>query len=219
MPTLVTTRTHFIQSACLLAARGFYFWCSDTVRPERVVEDWKLITRHRANAGRIEQLAQRRRGEPRSRVLVVDTGEEKWPWWLLATAPLPDEAMADLRDRRTRLKLGKFELVRDPGPNGATWTWRCVEKEWAKLCADAIHKAQARDPRPAQMIAERMARWPSAGGLNRQRRELFHRMWRTSRGRVKPPPIIYHRFLSTDSKTSTTADAKMRGKQEQTKTS
>lgn len=204
MPNLVTDRSRFMQSACLLASRGFLFWCSGAIRPDRADADWKLLAVHRANLSRNEQLDQRRRAEPRVRVLVVDTGaeQERWPWWLMATDRLPGETMYDVREKHPHLTLDHFELVRESGPNGTNWTWRYELDGWAKLCADAQHLARAKNPRPAQMLIEQIARWPSAGGLNRQRRELFRRIWKTSKGRVVPPRVLYHRFLRSASAAS-----------------
>jgi len=203
-PVPVLNRLQLMQFLQVYAGRGFVYWTSNHVRIDRVDDGWKLPAKHDANASHAVQQRRRRNGLPRVRLVVLDPHSSTHntvdgthaQWWLVATGPLEDEDLMDARRGDQRIVLGDmFELVRlSSTGNGPSWTWRGQPDGWAEFARRGHHYAQQTDLRKAEQLMIDLARWPSASGLNWQRRQLFSEMKWISKGRLQPPKIAYARF-------------------------
>lgn len=185
-----------MQFAQLRAGHGLVWWTCGRVQFQKV-ESWSLPHKYRCNADRSTQRRQRAAGEARTRLVVLrpnDTDREAMTarWWLFATDPIPGEALQDLRDRRHRIRIDPFELVRLTTPgNGARWTWRVQDEAWRHYMRAGLHCSSRRDLAQAQTLIDDMSRWPGMAGINRQRHELYRLMQRNAGGRLTLPRNLY----------------------------
>lgn len=199
-PTILTL-VYLMQAMKLAVSRGMRYWIHNQVRLERIEPfHQNMRTRRGVNADDLQQLRQRRNQIPRCRLFFRAPKEDELltDWWLLATASLDGEQMSDALDRKHRVVIGNFELVRISRPgNGPCWTWRCAPEAWARYEQKGLHLARQRDLREAQQFMDQLAKWPGEGGLRQQRLALFRTMSGYSRGKLKVPFLPFARFLRT----------------------
>lgn len=200
----ILNRLQLMQFLQVYAGREFVYWTSGHVRAERIDCGWTLPAKHEANPSHAVQQRRRRNGLARARLIVLDPGSSTYEtrdddharWWLVATGPLDGEDLLDARRGDQRIVLGgMFELVRlNIAGNGPSWTWHARADGWADFVRRGHHYAQMKDLRKAERFMADLAKWPSASGLNQQRRELFGQMKWLSKGRLQPPKVIFARF-------------------------
>lgn len=200
----ILNRLQLMQFLQIYAGREFVYWTSDHVRTERIDHGWTLPAKHEANPSHAVQQRRRRHGLSRARLIVLDPRASTFEtrdaghaqWWLVANGPLEGEDLLDARRGDQRIVLGgMFELVQlTSAGNGLAWTWRARSDGWGDFVRRGHHYAQMKDLRKAERFMADLAKWPSASGLNRQRRELFGQMKWLSRGRLQLPEVIFARF-------------------------
>lgn len=97
------------------------------------------------------------------------------------------EHLMDARDKRHRIRVMWYELVRAPRPGTMpNWTWRVPPAEWRVHIEHAIALARHSDPAQAQRLVDLEVRRPGFRGIRAQRRQLF-RLMALARGRRQPP--------------------------------
>ena len=197
----ILTLVYLMQAMKLAVSRGMHYWIHNQVRLDRIKPfHWSMRTKRGVNADDLEQLRQRRNRVPRCRLFfrAPKEGEPFADWWLLATAPIEGERMGDALDRKQRVTIGNFELVRISRPgNGPCWTWRCVPEAWARYEQKGLHLARQHDLREARQFMDQLAKWPGESGLRQQRLALFRTMSGYSRGKLEVPFLPFARFLRT----------------------
>ena len=189
MQTYDTIRT--MQVLQLAVARGFTRWTGGRVRydrAERLVAKFEEL--YTVNPTRAQDMRLRRAGHARSRlVLLPESNALEFAWWLLVSAgtgPVAQrETLLDATDRRQRIALRGWELLRIPkrqAKETVAWTWRQPEQDfreqWAHACAVATHES----PHQAQALIAAMAKWPGFHGISQQRRAIQDAMVKARRG-------------------------------------
>ena len=172
--TYDTIRT--MQVLQLAVARGFTRWTGGRVRydrAERLVAKFEEL--YTVNPTRAQDMRLRRAGHARSRlVLLPESNALEFAWWLLVSAgtgPVAQrETLLDATDRRQRIALRGWELLRIPkrqAKETVAWTWRLPEQDfreqWAHACAVATHES----PHQAQALIAAMAAAARVAGAGR----------------------------------------------------
>jgi hypothetical protein len=174
-----------MQLIQLAAARGFQRWTGGVVRYDRAEKlAAKFTDIYGANPDRAQDMRLRRAGSARARlVFLPDPAQLSFAWWLLvsegAGPVVAREELRDATDRRSRITLRDWELLRAPKRQtreSVAWTWRLPEKEFqarlALACAIATHESA----KQAQALIAEMRSWPGFHGIAQQRREIQEAM-------------------------------------------
>ncbi|OIQ94811.1 hypothetical protein GALL_231660 [mine drainage metagenome] len=177
--TYDTIRT--MQLIQLAVSRGFHRWTGGVVRYDRAEKLAEKFTDiYGVNPDRAHDMRLRRAGAARSRlVFLPDSALLSFVWWLLVSegaGPVVEgEQLRDATDRRNRIMLRDWELLRAPRRQtheAVAWTWRLPEKEFqarlALACAVATHESA----KQAQALIDAMRSWPGFHGIAQQRREI-----------------------------------------------
>ena len=177
--TYDTIRT--MQLIQLAVARGSQRWTGGVVRYDRAERlAAKFIDLYGINPDRAHDMRLRRAGSARARlVFLPDPAQLSFAWWLLvsegAGPVVVREQLRDATDRRNRIMLRDWELLRAPKRQtreAVAWTWRLPEKEFqarsALACAIATHESA----KQAQALIAEMRSWPGFHGIAQQRREI-----------------------------------------------
>ena len=196
----VYDRIRTMQQLALSAGRGFVFHVDGAVRidrAERFAE--KITTLYHANGSRPEQLAQRRRGEARSRLFMLPSPREPGvlDWWLVASdgsGPIAKhERLVDARDKGTRIHLQQFELVRmSRAGDGVAWTWRVRPDELAAISEWAVAVARSFE---AEQVLGVLESWPGFHGIRAQRALIYQDMQRHNPSLAIPSVQPWPRML------------------------
>ena len=181
--TYDTIRT--MQLIQLAVARGSQRWTGGVVRYDRAERlAAKFIDLYGINPDRAHDMRLRRAGSARARlVFLPDPAQLSFAWWLLvsegAGPVVVREQLRDATDRRNRIMLRDWELLRAPKRQtreAVAWTWRLPEREFqarlALACAVATHESA----RQAQALIAEMRAWPGFHGIAQQRREIQEAM-------------------------------------------
>ena len=198
MPLYVYDTIRTLQAIQLYVSRGYDRWTGGRVRYDRaegLVDKFEKL--YTANPSRAQDMRLRRAGHARSRlVLLPDLQALQFSWWLLVSegaGPVTElEKLLDATDRRQRVTLQEWELLRLPKremKEAAAWSWRLPEKkfreQWAHACAVATHES----PRQAQALIAAMATWPGFHGISQQRHDLQQAMVEARRGAGRRDPL------------------------------
>lgn len=190
--TYDTIRT--MQLIQLAVARGFARWTGGVVRYDRAEKlAAKFIDLYGVNPDRAHDMRLRRAGSARARlVFLPDPAQLSFAWWLLASegaGPVVErEQLRDATDRRNRIMLRDWELLRSPkrhSHESVAWTWRLPEKPFqarlALACAVATHEGA----KQAQTLIDAMRSWPGFHGIAQQRRQIQEAMGGARRKAVR----------------------------------
>ena len=191
--TYDTIRT--MQVLQLAVSRGFTRWTGGRVRYDRaegLVAKFEEL--YAANPDRALDMRLRRAGHARSRlVLYPQDLELHFAWWLLVSegtgAVVQREKLADATDRRQRITLREWELLRMPkrqAKESVAWTWRLPEKVFRDRLAHACAVATHDSPHQAQALMAAMAQWPGFHGISHQRRDIQDAMVAARRAAGRP---------------------------------
>lgn len=196
----VYDRIRTMQQLALSVGRGFVFHVGGVVRvdrAERFAE--KLETLYHANASRPEQLAQRRRGDARSRLFMLPAPRNPGhlDWWLVASdggGPIvKHERLADARDKGTRIHLQPFELLRmSRAGDGVAWTWRVRQDELTTISEWAAAVARGSE---AEQALRALESWPGFHGIRAQRALIYQDMRRRNPSLAMPSVQPWPRML------------------------
>lgn len=194
--TYDTIRT--MQVLQLAVSRGFTRWTGGRVRYDRaegLVGKFKEL--YAANPDRALDMRLRRAGHARSRLVLYPQDREiHFSWWLLVSegtgAVVRREKLADATDRRQRITLREWELLRMPkrqAKESVAWTWRLPEKVFRDRLAHACAVATHDSPHQAQALLAAMAQWPGFHGISHQRRDIQEAMVAARRAAGRPDDL------------------------------
>ena len=196
MQTFDTIRT--LQVLQLAVSRGFTRWTGGRVRYDRaegMVAKFEEL--YAVNPDRAQDMRLRRAGHARSRlVLLPEFRALQFSWWLLvsdgAGAVVQREKLADATDRKQRIILGGWELLRMPkrqAREAVAWTWRLPEQDFRDRLAHACAVATHDSPHQAQALMAAMAQWPGFHGISHQRRDILEAMLAARRAAGRPDAL------------------------------
>ena len=183
MQTFDTIRT--LQVLQLDVSRGFTRWTDGRVRYDRAEGlVAKFVELYAVNPTRAQDMRLRRAGHARSRLVLYPQAQElQFAWWLLVSegsgAVVQREKLADASDRKQRITLRDWELLRMPkrqAKEAVAWTWRLPEKDFRDRLANACAVATHESPHQAQALMAAMATWPGFHGISHQRRDILEAM-------------------------------------------
>ena len=179
-----------------LVPRGYHRHVAGVVPADRAIRMVaKFMDLYGVAEPRALERRRRRRGEAIARLVLCPDGrieDGRIRWAMLVSdhgaGPIVDhERLADARDKRHRIRVGWYELVRVPRADmRPSWTWRAPPREWAAHVEHACALARHASPDQAQRLIDHEMRRPGFRGLRAQRRELFRMMW-LARGPRQPP--------------------------------
>lgn len=182
MPLFIYDTIRTLQVLQLSVSRGFSLWTGGRVRYDRA-EDLvdKFEQLYGVNPNRAQDMRQRRAGHARSRlVLYAQAQQLHFDWWLLASqgagTVVQREQLADATDRRQRVMLGPWELLRVPKGQtreAVAWTWRLPEPDFRDRLAHARAVATHVSPQQAQALIAGMMKWPGYHGISQQRHDIL----------------------------------------------
>lgn len=181
--TYDTIRT--MQVLQLAVSRGFTRWTGGRVRYDRAEALLsKFAELYTVNPTRAQDMRLRRAEHARSRlVLHAQEHEIHFAWWLLvsqgAGTVVQRETLADAADRKQRITLGAWELLRVPKRQtreAVAWTWRLPEQDFRDRLAHACAIATYEQPHQAQELMAAMAKWPGYHGISQQRQDIWDAM-------------------------------------------
>ncbi len=195
--TYDTIRT--MQLIQLAVARGFDRWTGGVVRYDRAEKlARKFADLYGVNPDRAHSMRLRRAGTARSRlVLLPDPAQMSFAWWLLvsegAGLVVEREQLRDATDRRSRIMLRGWELLRTPKRQvraAVGWTWRLPEKEFQirieHACAVATHESA----KQAQTLIVDLQFWPGFHGIAQQRRQILDAMATARHNAGRSDPLV-----------------------------
>ena len=203
-----TIRT--MQVLQLAVARGFTRWTGGSVRYDRAEAlRSKFEQLYAVNPTRAQDMRLRRAEHARSRlVLHAQDHGIHFAWWLLvsqgAGIVVQRETLADATDRKQRITLGTWELLRVPKrqtQEAVAWTWRLTEQDFRDRLAHACAIATYESAQQAQELMGAMAKWPGYHGISQQRQAIWDAMLaaRRAAGRrdalERPPHPPWPRLL------------------------
>jgi hypothetical protein len=194
--TYDTIRT--MQVLQLAVSRGFTRWTGGRVRYDRaegLVAKFEEL--YAANPDRAQDMRLRRAGHARSRLVLYPQDREiHFSWWLLVSegtgAVVQREKLADATDRKQRITLRDWELLRMPkrqAKESVAWTWRLPEKVFRDRLAHACAVATHDSPHQAQTLLAAMAQWPGFHGISHQRRDIQEAMAAARRAAGRPDAL------------------------------
>lgn len=181
--TYDTIRT--MQLIQLAVARGFQRWTGGVVRYDRAEKlAAKFTDIYEANPDRAQDMRLRRAGSARARLVFhPDPAQLRFAWWLLVSegdgTVVEREQLLDATDRRSRITLRDWELLRAPKRQtreAVAWTWRLPEKAFQARLALACAVATHENGRQAQALIDDMRSWPGFHGIAQRRREIQEAM-------------------------------------------
>lgn len=191
-----TIRT--LQVLQLAVSRGFTRWTGGRVRYDRAEGlVAKFVELYAVNPTRAQDMRLRRAGHARSRLVLYPQDQElQFAWWLLvsegAGAVIQREKLADAADRKQRITLRDWELLRMPkrqAKEAVAWTWRLPEEDFRDRLAHACAVATHESPRQAQALMAAMLQWPGFHGISHQRRDILEAMVAARRAAGRPDAL------------------------------
>ncbi len=184
-----------------LVPRSFHRYVAGTVpldRAPRMVR--KFIDLYGIGEPRVLERQRRRHREAIVRLVLVPDGklEDRRLRWIMVVSDRGDgliterEHLLDARDKRHRIRVMWYELVRAPRTGQGmvpSWTWRVPPAEWAAHTETAVALARHANPAQARQLIHWELQRPGFRGIRQQRRELFRAMalahgWRQ-------PPLVF----------------------------
>lgn len=195
----VHSTLHAMRQIVNLVPRSFHRFIAGTVPLDRTL---RMVTKFMMIYGIAEPRAlerrRRRRHEANARLVLCPDGrlEDGRIRWVMLVSDrgggliTEREHLLDARDKRHRIRVGWYELVRAPRPGAMpSWTWRVPPREWAAHVEHAVVLAHYASPEQAQQLIDHEMRRPGFRGIRQQRRQLFRAM-ALARGRRQPPLVF-----------------------------
>lgn len=190
----ITDTARSMQHIINLVSRGMTRWTGGTIpfeKAEHLVA--KLDKKYEVLANQERHRTLRKNKRARCRLVMGIDGavENKRLWWVLLVtkdgvgAVTEQETLWDVTDKRHRIEVMGYELVRYPKPrerdskegqDKTTWTWRVPAVRWREHREHLIALARHKSPRQAQKAVYAEMKRPGFRGLREQRLELFHAM-------------------------------------------
>ena len=132
-------KTDFMREVVRLVAHGYHYWTTGTTDPKKLSGLMlKFDDRYAINATPQQRYRRKSKGDNNSQLLVWQDETGAVIWLLLVTegegVVRQLEALKDCREKKTRIGLTGYELVKTPRKGeGATaqWTWRIDSENYA----------------------------------------------------------------------------------------
>lgn len=190
-------KTDFMREVVRLVAHGYHYWTGGTTDPKKLSAlILKFDDRYAINATAQQRYRRKSKGDSNTQLLVWQDETGAVIWLLLVTegegVVRQLEALNDCREKKTRIGLTGYELVKTPRKGeGATaqWTWRIDSenyKAWEERLKTAVRKWH---PHNDDLLKQALWSLRRVPGFSESRRQAFaleqfaHGQWkRTQRG-------------------------------------
>lgn len=196
------------QTAALAAIRryvadGYRHYLVATTPSEKVLQAVRTLhEKHRVLISPEAQRVRREAGLPTARlVLGPEPQGGRWPYALLATRPLPGEALRRVDQRPLRWPAWRGgawrpTYVLSPDPDTRRWTWFLEEDFYRELLEEALHHTHRGDWPKLVGHLKTLGNLPRFGGIVQQLEAIRKRVqqaWgdrhlRSPEGQWKAPP-------------------------------
>jgi hypothetical protein len=186
-----------MQVIMRLVATGSCRYTSGTVRHDRAdALAAKFAVKYDTHGGRAVDARARRAGRARTRLVMLARPDDlAFDWWLVASAGdgsvVDQERLQDANDRRARIRLGLFELVRLTAPvDGSRWTWRMPVHDFEDLRSHGRQLATHASVKQAQDLVDWSRHWPGFRGIREQRYALWRDMQASRAGAQREDALV-----------------------------
>lgn len=196
-------KTDLMRELTLLVSHGYTHWCSGSTPPKKAQAlAIKFGDRYAVEATSQQRYRRKAKELANARLLMCldETGEQVL-WWLVATAGEglihQLETLADATEKKTRLEITGYELVKTPrSGRSAQWTWRMTkdtELAWKERIKTAIRGKHQSD----DLIQQALYSLRRVPGFAESRRQAFALVrfaqaeWKRHRHSEWPYPDIF----------------------------
>ena len=174
-------KTDFMREVVRLVAHGYHYWTTGTTDPKKLSGLMlKFDDRYAINATPQQRYRRKSKGDSNTQFLAWQDETGAVIWLLLVTegegVVRQLEALKDCRERKTRIGLTGYELVKTPRKGeGATaqWTWRIDSenfKAWEERLKTAVRKWHPHNDDLLKQALWSLRRIP---GFSESRRQAF----------------------------------------------
>lgn len=207
---LLCHKSALMQAIQDCVSNGFTQYTSGVITGEKLPDFLKKMSiKYAVNQHRQTEYRRRKKGVGNARLYVYPANEfmapQSFVFYLLVSngihAAHEGEELQDIHEKRQRITVGQFELVRQTRVGNSTpcWTWRFTQESretWETLVVKLARNKNT--PKLKQAIYS-LDKMPGFSGIRKDRKHLYTRMKAAWRKEHKTsdvmPPIPLNRWL------------------------
>lgn len=184
---LICHKTALMQAIQDCVTNGYTKYVSDMIPGDKLATFMqKMDKKYSVNRHRQSEYRRRKMGLGNARLYVYPAGEfisrQSFIFFLLVsegTHPAhTEEPLRDALQKRERVVLDRYELVRQtaPGKGTSTWTWRMTHRDRTRWEEILVKLARNDNTMKLKQAIYSLGRIPGFSGIRKDRRHLFSRI-------------------------------------------